>query len=87
MVLTMERRPPDPRLVEALRKAIQAERARGRIPTEVRLGQDAWNGVSPEMRFGPFGGRRVMLFEGLPCVLIVGARAPFTVKTIEPRST
>jgi hypothetical protein len=82
-----ERRTPDLRLAEAVREAIKARRRHGAIPTELRLSQDAWNGLSPEMRFGPFGGRRVMLFEGLPCVLVVGLKDPkgFVVQTIEPR--
>ena len=82
-----ERRAPDLRLVEAVRDAIRAQRARGLIPTEIRLGQDAWNGVSPEMRFGPFGKKRVMLFEGLPCVLVVGMTRPegFAIQTVAPR--
>lgn len=82
-----ERRPPDLRLAEAVREAIRGCRRRGLIPTEVRLGQEAWNGLSPEMRFGPFGARRAMLFEGLPCVLVVGLKDPagFAVQTIAPR--
>ena len=82
-----ERRPPDLRLVETVRDAIKAQRARGLIATEIRLSQDAWNGLSPEMRFGPFGGRRVMLFEGLPCVLVVGMTRPegFAIQTLAPR--
>jgi hypothetical protein len=66
---------------------LAALRARGRIPIELRLSQDAWNRLSPEMRFGPFGGRRVMLLHGLPCVLVVGLSRPegFVVQTIAPR--
>lgn len=81
-----ERRPTDEALARAIREAVSAKRREALIPVELRLSQDVWNRLSPSMRFEPFGGRRVMLFDGLPCVLVVGARAPFTIKTIEPRS-
>lgn len=78
------RRPPDLRLVQAVRDEVKRLRREGQIPVEVRLGQDAWNGVSPEMRFAPHGGRRALLLDGLPCVLVVG-REGFEVRTIAPR--
>jgi hypothetical protein len=81
-----ERRPTDEALAQTIRDAIRAKRLEALIPVELRLSQDVWNRLSPSMRFEPFGGRRVLLFDGLPCVLVIGARAPFTVKTIEPRS-
>lgn len=81
------RRPPDLRLLEAVREEVKRLRREGLIPIEVRLSQAAWNGLSPEMRFAPFGGRKVMQLDGLPCVLVVGLSAPggFVVKTIAPR--
>lgn len=81
-----DRRPTDEVFAQAIREAVRAKRREALIPVELRLSQDVWNRLSPSMRFEPFGGRRVMLFDGLPCVLVVGARAPFTIKTIEPRS-
>lgn len=84
-----ERRPTDEPLAQTIREAVRAKRREALIPIELRLSQDVWNRLSPSMRFEPFGGRRVMLFEGLPCVLIVGSSsaAGFTIKTIEPRSS
>lgn len=81
------RRPPDLRLLEAVREEVKRLRREGLIPIEVRLSQAAWNGLSPEMRFAPFGGRKVMQLDGLPCVLVIGLSAPagFTVRTIAPR--
>lgn len=82
-----ERRPTDERLAQTIRDAVRAKRLEALIPIELRLSQDVWNRLSPSMRFEPFGGRRVMLFEGLPCVLVVGSTsaAGFTIKTLEPR--
>ncbi len=81
------RRPPDLRLVEAVREEVKRLRREGLIPIELRLSQAAWNGLSPEMRFGPFGGRKAMQFDGLPCALVVGLSRPqgFVVQTIAPR--
>ncbi|MCO5169990.1 MAG: hypothetical protein M9894_26940 [Planctomycetes bacterium] len=78
------RRPPDLRLLQAVRDEVKRLRREGLVPVEVRLGQEAWNGVSPEMRFAPFGGRRALLLDGLPCLLVVG-REGFEVRTIAPR--
>lgn len=81
------RRPPDLRLLEAVREEVRRLRREGLIPVELRLSQEAWNGLSPEMRFAPFGGRKVMQLDGLPCVLVVGLARPqgFVVHTIAPR--
>lgn len=81
------RRPADLRLVEAVRAEVRRLRREGRIPVELRLSQAAWNDLSPELRFAPFGGRRVMQFDGLPSALVLGLSDPqgFTVHTIAPR--
>lgn len=81
------RRPPDLRLLEAVRDEVKRLRRDLQIPVEVRLSQAAWNGLSPELRFAPFGGRRVMQLDGLPCVLAVGLSDPrgFVVRAIAPK--
>jgi hypothetical protein len=78
-------RPADPKLAQAVRDELKNLRRQGLIPTELRFAQDAWNALSPEMRFAPFGGKRALLFEGLPCVLAVGLKTRFAVQTIAPR--
>lgn len=75
------------RLHDEIRAAIAELRKVGRIPTEVRLDQGAWNELRRRMTYGTFGDSSRVQLEGLPCVLVFGmtSHPGFRVAFIEPR--
>ena len=72
-------------LADWLRSEIAVKRADGLIPTQIRISQAAWNGMRDQLKYGPFGSRDSVLFEGLPCVLTLGLKQPFRVRCIQMR--
>ncbi len=62
----------DVELAEAVRAAVRLQRQQGRIPTEVLLRQGPWNTLRRHMTYGSHGARQTVLFDGIPCVLVVG---------------
>ena len=73
-------------LVHDLREELEQLRGTQKIPTEIRLSQQAFNALRHELSYGPFGAKQALLFEGLPCVIAVGLKGPFRVRFVEMRS-
>ena len=77
----------DEQLHAQIRDAVSELRKVGRIPTEVRLGQAAWNQLRRRMAYGAFGDSSRVQLDGLPCVLVFGmpSEPGFRVGFIEAR--
>ena len=71
------RRPPD--LAPARGRAGGGQAPAGppcRSPSRCASRRRPGTASAPRLRFAPFGGRRVMQLDGLPCVLVVGLSDP-----------
>jgi hypothetical protein len=73
-------------LAHDLREEVQRLRDTQKIPTQIRLSQDAYNTLRHELSFGPFGPKHSVLFDGLPCVIAFGLEGPFRVRFVQARS-
>lgn len=78
---------PDPEsLARSLRDELKRLRGTQKIPTEIRLSQETYNAIRGQLTYGPFGPRRVVLFEGLPCAIAFGLQGAFRVRYVEART-
>ena len=78
---------PDPvALARDLREELELLRSTQKIPTQIRLSQDAYNAIRHELTFGQFGPQSSVLFDGLPCAIAYGLAGPFRVRFVEARS-